>query len=159
MASLTGAVQIFASDTSIIDTTLNHPLGTKARDENGNEYIYLTGIGSTAAGSWVFFDEAHITTLLTTASRGRVGVAMAAIDAATKYGWYQIYGKNTIAKSDTGETITDNSLAYTSGVPGAVDDTDVTLEMVIGAFIRSAATLNVITVELNYPMIIYAAID
>jgi len=51
MADLTGRVQIFSGDTSVVDTTLKHALGTRAFDANANEYIYLKGVASTAAGS------------------------------------------------------------------------------------------------------------
>lgn len=150
MANLTGYTGIFAGDTSIVDTTLKHALGTRAIDVDGNEYIYLQGIGSTVAGSWVVFDEAHLTTLTVANVKGRVGIAMAAI-VASSYGWYQIYGKNTIARGTSG-SIDDNDKLWVTATAGVVDDTDVATDLVFGAIARSADTSGVFTVELNYPI-------
>lgn len=151
MANLTGQTQIFAGDTSIIDTVLNHPLGTRAFDSDGNEYIYLQGIGSTVAGSWVSFDEAHLTTLTVANAKGRIGVAMAAI-VASRYGWYQIYGKNTIALSISGGSQADNTQCFLTSTAGRVDDVDVATDLIAGAMCRGAEASGIITVELNYPM-------
>ncbi len=150
MANLTGYTGIFAGDTSIIDTTLKHPLGTRAKDTDGNEYIYLTGIGSTAAGSWATFDEAYLTTLTVANALGPVGVAMAAI-VASSYGWYQIFGKNTIAL--TSATVADNAKVWVTSTAGAVDDTDVAVDLVDGAIFRGSRTnAGAVTVQLNYPI-------
>lgn len=157
MANLTGRAQIFSGDTSVIDTTKNHALGTRAVDENGNEYIYLEGVASTVAGTWVSFDEAFATTRLVTNAIGSVAVAMAAI-VASRYGWYQIYGKNTIALGNSGN-VADNGQLYTTGTDGVVDDADAANEMVIGAWSRSADSSGVFTAQLNYPIVINAAID
>lgn len=160
MADLTTETAIFSGDTSVVDSSAKHILGTRAFDVDGNEYIYLLGVASTAAGSWVSFDEAHVTTLLTTNAVGRVGVAMAAI-VASSYGWYQIYGKNTVALGVDGADAADEPV-YTTATAGSIDDHtggDTGGEMVIGAFIRVAESSNVCTVELNYPVVKNAAID
>ena len=156
MAILTGLTQIFSGDTAVIDSSARHNVGTRARDEDGNEYIYALGIVSTIAGNWVSFDEDLVTTRLTANAVGRVGIAMAAI-VADKYGWYQIYGKNTIASSDT--TVSDNKQLYIDATAGRVDDADVAGDTVIGAISRSTATSNVITVEINYPFVCNVALD
>jgi len=161
MAYLTSKVgKIYAGDTSIVDTSAKHQVGTRAIDSDGNEYIYLQGVASTAAGDWVSFDEEGVTTRLVEDARGRVGIAMAAI-VASSYGWYQIFGVNEIAKGRSG-AISDNSCLYTySTNAGQVDDVDgdASGEMVIGAFSRSTDTSGVFTAELRYPMVINAAID
>jgi hypothetical protein len=149
MANLTGSTGIFAGDTSVVDTTLKHPLGTKAKDADGNEYIYLQGIGSTTAGDWVVFDEAHLTTRTVSNVKGRIGVAMAAI-VASSYGWYQIYGKNIFAHGVSG-SIDDNDTLFVCATAGSLDDTDVSADFVLGAIARSADTSGVFTAELNYP--------
>jgi len=151
MADLTGRTQIFSGDTSEVDTTQQYPLGTRAFDTAGNEYIYVQGVSSGAAGSWVSMDEDHVTTLLTADAKGRVGVLMAALDATTDYGWCQIYGKNTIAKAATG--FADNGLIYCTSTAGTIDDADVAGDLVSGAMGRSAVSDGVITVELNYPFV------
>ena len=150
MATLSGRAQIFSGDTSSVDSTLMHPLGTRACDTAGNEYIYLTGVASTAIGSWVVFDEAHLTTLTVANVKGRVAVAMAATIAST-YGWYQIYGKNIVAKGTSG-SIDDNDKLWVTATAGVVDDTDVATDLVFGAIARSADSSGVFTVELNYPI-------
>lgn len=160
MANLSGGSQIFSGDTSVVDTQIRHPLGTRAFDAAGGEYIYLQGVASTAIGSWASFDEDHVTILLTTNAVGRVGVAMAAI-VASSYGWYQIYGKNTVALGVSGADVADEPV-YTTGTAGSIDDHtggDASGEMVIGAIIRVAESSNVCTMELNYPFCINAAID
>lgn len=151
MANLTGRTQIFSGDTSQIDTALQHPLGTRAFDADGNEYIYLQGVASTVAGDWVTFDEAHLTTRSTANAKGRVAIAMAAI-VASSYGWYQIYGKNTIAKGVSG-SIDDNDVLYLTSTAGTVDDSDVAGDLISGAIARSADSSGVFTVELNYPFV------
>ncbi len=161
MADLTGYNKVFTGDTAKIDSTEETSLGTRAYDDDGNEYIYLYGAGSTVAGSWVTMDEAHLTTLSAGDAKGRIGIAMAAISttSASAYGWYQIYGKNTIALSD--DDITADKPLYL-GESGAVDDADAGGDLINGAVSRSAATTataSAFTVELNYPFVNDAADD
>lgn len=134
--------------TSAINTGKRYRLGTR-RQLNGNEYIYLQGVASTAVGTWVSFDELGVTTRLVANNKGRVGIAMAATVAST-YGWYQIYGS---AQGLALTLFADNGAVYTTGTAGSVDDTDVATEAVIGAVGRSAVneTTLIATFELNYP--------
>ena len=131
-----------------VDTTKKFRLGTRVR-QNGNEFIYLKGVASTAAGSWVFFDADGTTTLTVANSKGRVGISMAANTSATNYSWYQIYGKNTIGKVVTGAN---NAKVWVTATPGSVDNTDVATDLVVGAIQRSATASNVATFELSYPV-------
>jgi len=149
MSNLTGYPQGFEADTSTVDSSAKQVLGTRAFDKDGNEFIYLKGVASTAAGSWVSFDEAHVTTLLAADAVGRVAIAMAATIADT-YGWYQIYGKNTIAKTDT---VAADKALYIDATAGRADDAAVAGDWIAGAISRSADTSNVATVELNYPSV------
>ncbi len=149
MTALQGYTQVFSGDTSVIDTAAAHNVGVRAVDANGNEFVYGLGVASTAAGSWVSFDEVLATTLLTANAIGRVGIAMAAI-VASRWGWYQIYGKNTIAASDT---VADNAPLYIDGTAGRCDDAGVAGDLIFGAWSRSADATNVLTVELNYPFV------
>lgn len=135
-------------DTDSVDTALKNPLGTLAFDAANNGYIYLTGVASTVAGSWVSFDEAHLTTLLVANAKGRVGVAMAAT-VASRYGWYQVFGKNTIALALA--AFADNGLIYSTATAGSIDDAVVAGDLVLNAMGRSAVSGGVITVELNFP--------
>jgi len=154
MASLTGYNKVFASDTTAVDSTLEHPLGTRAFDTAGNEYIYLTGVTSTAVGSWVTFDEDHLTALAAANASGRVAIAMAITDSISEYGWYMIYGKHPAAKVLVG--FADNGVCYLTTTAGSVDDADVAGDLINGAIGRSAgtgtpATASAAIIELNYP--------
>ena len=159
MASLTANVTaILSGDTTVVDTTQNHPLGTKAKDVNGNEYIYMQGVASVVLGSWVSFDEAHVTTRTVADAQGRLAVAMAAIDATTDFGWFCIYG------SVSGlclASFADNGKVYLTSTAGQVDDADVAGDAVHGAIGRSArdATSGLATFELNYSCVLDLAID
>lgn len=135
--------------TDTVDTAAKIPLGTRARDKNGNEYIYLTGVASTTAGSWVTFDEAYLTTLLAANAAGPVAIAMAATVAST-FGWYQIFGKNTVAKSDT---VAADAPLYIDGTAGRVDDLGVAGDWISGAVSSTADTANVVTVWISYPFV------
>jgi len=151
---------ISAGDTTVVDSSKKHELGSRAFDANGNEYIYLTGVASTLAGSWVTFDELHITALAVADAKGRVAIAMAAI-VASSYGWYQIYGKHTAAYVAT--AMADNAQLYLTSTAGSVHSTDVAGDFIVGAMGRSAVTTTgvsaTLTVELNYPVVHDAAID
>ena len=67
------------------------PVGTRMFDDQGNEYIFLLGVASTAVASWVTYDESGVTALLATGAVGPVAIAMSA-SVADVWGWYQIYG-------------------------------------------------------------------
>jgi len=160
MAVLTGTTQIFSGDTSVVDSSLTHALGTRARDAAGNEYIYLQGVASTVAGSWVTMDEDNLTTLTAANAVGRVAVAMAAT-IADKYGWYQIYGRVATALAVTdGDCAADVQLFLTS-TAGTVDDVDVAGDAIIGAISRVAETTTAgyIEAEINYPFVCNVAIN
>lgn len=150
MANLTGGVQIPHSDTSIVDSSQQVPLGTRARDASGNEYIYLKGVGSNAAGKWVVWDENYATTLLTADEVGPVGISMSAFDATTEFGWAQIYGVNTVASTDT---VAADKALYIDGTAGRADDADVAGDSIHGAFSMTSDSTNVATVYLNYPWV------
>ena len=158
MAYLTGYTQILAGDTSVVDTALKHPLGTRAFDTDGNEYIYLQGVASTVAGSWASFDEERVTTLTVANANGRIGVAMAAI-VASRYGWYQIYGKNTIALAISGGGAAADAPLFLTSTAGQVDDVDVTGDFIVGAVCRVLEASGIITAELNYPFVEDRALD
>ena len=154
MAALTGYNKIFAGQTTTIDTDKKHNFGARAFDSDGNEYIYLQGVTSAVAGSWVTMDEDHVTTLITASAVGRVAIAMAAIDATTDYGWFQIYGKNTLAIAD--DDITIDKPLFIGGESGTVDDSATSSEMIKGAMCRAAADVSAaspFTVEINYPFV------
>lgn len=125
-------------------------LGERFTDPTtGKEYIFLAGVASTAAGSWVTFDEAFATTLLAANAVGPVAIASAATVASTK-GWYQIYGVNTVAATDT---IAADVALFIDGTAGRADDAVVTGDLIVGASSMTADTANVATVFLSYPYV------
>lgn len=116
---------------------------------NGKQYIFLTGVASTAAGSWVSYDESFATTLLAANAVGPVAIATAATVASTK-GWYQIYGVNTQAATDT---VAADKALFIDGTAGRADDAVVTGDLIVGAFSMTADTTNVATVYLVFPFV------
>lgn len=133
-----------------VDTTKKFRLGTIKKDIAGNEYIYLAGVASNASGEWLVWDESFATTRLTADEVGPVGVSMGAFDATTEYGWAQIYGKNTVAKTDT---VAADKALYIDGTAGRADDAIVAGDLIDGAASMTADTSNVATVWLNYPFV------
>jgi hypothetical protein len=125
-------------------------LGERYTDPtNGKAYIFLTGVASTVAGSWVSFDENFATTLLAANAVGPVAIASAATVASTK-GWYQIYGVNTQASTDT---IAADVALFIDGTAGRADDAVVAGDLIVGAYSMTADSANVATVFLNYPSV------
>lgn len=125
----------------------------------GNEFIYLKGITSCAQGSWVTFDEAHVTLLAVANAQGRVAVAGAAVDASTKFGWFQIYGK---VPAKVLASFADNGKVYLTATPGSVDDADVSADFVIGAVGRSAIDVPATgqaNFEISYPFVMDLVFD
>lgn len=92
------------SDTS---TTQKHPLGTIVRAVDPiygeGEFIYLTGVASTAVGSLATYNTSSYTTALAPVGTNKpqpIAVAMSA-NVASQYGWYQISGVAVAAKTAT----------------------------------------------------------
>lgn len=152
MAQLTGAPTIFSGDTSIIDTIKQVPFGTRAYDNAGNEYVYLTGVSSTVLGSWVTYDELGITTLLVADTKGPVAVAMAVLDSTSKYGWYCIYG--TVEAFLAANCAADVAIGYetTSGYAG---DGNAAGDLIAGAVSRdsTSGSAAIATCQINYPYV------
>src|SRR5262245_33496801 len=77
---------------AVHDSPLN-PLGMRAFDKNGGEYLYLKGVASCVQGAWVAIDVGAdgavigLDTDVAGTLKSRVAVAMAAI-VANKYGWF-----------------------------------------------------------------------
>lgn len=149
MANLVGQGPIaHHSDTATIDTSAKAPVGTRAKDKNGNEYIYLLGVASTAAGSVVTYDEAGVTTLIAANAIGPVAVAEAATVANT-YGWYAIKHLGKLCACDA--TIADNAKVYIDGTSGRIDDAVVAGDQIMGMVTRGTDTANFVLVQLDYP--------
>ena len=82
-------------------------------------YIYLQGVASTVAGDWVCFKPGVYTTArLTTAMRGGVAIASAAI-VASSYGWYGYEG--TFTSNCLSATLS-NGYLYATATAGSAED-------------------------------------
>jgi hypothetical protein len=146
-----------ASPWTQIHTTKRYKLLTRKRQDD-KEYIYLKGVGSTAAGDAVVYDETGVTARLSTgtAVAQPVAVAMAANTSATNYSWYQIFGLATVASGAL--TVAADAYLQSTGTTGAVDDTTSAGKTIIGATSASANSGGFITAWLNYPFYPNAAI-
>jgi hypothetical protein len=124
-------------------------LGTRKRDVAGNEYIYLKGVASLVAFDAVTFDEAGATTLLAANAIGPVAFAQAAVDSATEYGWFMIYGTtsaNIVASS------ADNATIGRETTDGKVGDGRAAGDEILGAIARTATTTAAVgSVQIWYP--------
>lgn len=133
-----------------VDDSARYNVLTRTQDAEGNEYIYLKGVASTAAHLAVTYDEAGQTALLVADAVGPVAVAMAAI-GADKYGWYQVFGSGTVS---TAAAVADNAPLYATSTAGKVDDAVVAGDLIVGMVARSAAAAaGDIVVQLSYPVV------
>lgn len=155
MAYVPSDTRIGVSQITAVDSTARLPLGTrlKAYDPSygEGEFIYLKGLDTTGAGTWVTFNQDDNSTALLAANAiGPVAVAMAATVTGT-FGWYQIYGK-AVGKVLTGYA--DNGLVYATATAGSVDDTAVAGDRVknaLGASAIGTPAAGLAEFEIQYP--------
>lgn len=129
---------IHAQELTATATPRTIAIGTRASDDEGNEYIYLVGIGSCVAGSWVTYDELGVTALLAAGAKGPVAVAMAALTAGL-WGWFQIFGK--VAAALTCSPVADNAIVGFEHVDGNgyVGDGHASPDEIYGAICRGVS--------------------
>lgn len=141
------------TEVQTLATTPGVPALMQRYEEDGKEYIFLKGVASTVAGSWVTFDENGVTALLAANAVGPVAVALAASDATTEGGWYQIYGKAT---GRCLVSCADGADLYATATAGAADDAVVVGDRIHGAICRETeggtGTDN-LDVQLFYPKV------
>lgn len=106
-----------------VSTTEAVPVGTivqaQHNDYGQGEFVFLAGVASTTANSWVTYNmDDGSTALLAANAIGPVAIATAATVAST-WGWYQIGGK-AVGKVLTG--FADNGNVYATATAGSVDD-------------------------------------
>ena len=139
-----------------VDTSPAYALGTRCTAHSSTtpygigEFIYMTGVISTAIGSWATLNyDDYTTTLLVDNAIGPVGVAMSASVAST-YGWYQIRGK---ASALIAASINENVGLYAHTVAGTAAGTSSGKSEIIGACSAAASGAGGLTeVEINYPV-------
>jgi hypothetical protein len=114
MAYAVGPYTTAAGVPGEVHATQLNPVGAECQfvttDDELGTYIYLPGVASTVAGSWVTFPSptglaACTTVLLTVTATGPVAIATAAVDAATKWGWYLVKGYYSGAIAGSNGTI------------------------------------------------------
>ena len=134
-----------------IDTVQRDPLGQISADEFGNEYIYLKGVASCVAGSWVNYDENYLPVLLTTGlgGSGPVAVALGAV-LAVNFGWFAIRHSFVFGLC-VSDTFADDSPVYATGTPGSVDDDTAAGETVYGAWNRTLGTTTSSNFQIMHP--------
>jgi len=130
MASLSGHVMAVVGAISDVHTAQKNPLGTRAFDSAGNEYIYLQGVANVVKGSAVTYNTSFQSALTVTGARGPVAIACAAI-VANSFGWFQVFGSGT---GDYAGAAVAGSKVYSAGT-GKVDDAVVAGDQIDGAFV------------------------
>lgn len=134
-----------------VDTSRKYRVGTEVKNKDGNVYIYLKGVTSCAANDWVTFNtSSYIAVRLVADAVGRVAIAMAAVDAATKYGWFLVKGFYATAASDT---VAGAGGLFIDGTTGRVDDQSVAGDFVNGAMSTGADATNLLPVNISYPYV------
>lgn len=141
-----------------VSTTQIHPLGMKVKAYDTTygegEFVYGKGVASTIVGSALIINlYTGITALTAARSKGIVGIAMSILDAATKFGWFQVRGSAVAAVAGT---VVAGATPYLSATPGKVDDAVVAGDIVYGAnFATADATpaANFAVLSLMYPYV------
>lgn len=147
---------LLGAEITRVDTAPAYALGTKCTalmsttPFYAGEFIYLTGVATTAAGTWVLINyDDCTTTLLADGQIGPIGIAMAATVAST-YGWYQIRGK---ASGLLAAGVSENVGLYATATPGTAGGTSSGKSEIIGACAAAASGGGGATeVEINYPV-------
>jgi hypothetical protein len=120
-----------------VHTEQKNPLGAVRLFSDGNYYIYLKGVTSCADGSVVAYQPGVWTAILVaTGVKGSVAIAQAAIDAATKFGWFLHIGADVITVRTA---CTSNTALFAGGVAGYVDVAAVKGDQIFNLMIRNAA--------------------
>lgn len=143
-----------------VHATQKYRLGTRKRGVNGNEYVYLKGVTNCADGSWVVVAAGWTAVLAVASTQGMIAVANAAVDAATKYGWFTIWGVEdalVLASYDG----TNGAGTYLTSTDGSMDDTDVAGDAVFGAIglTDRDTTTGMSSFSLSYPHCLDIATD
>lgn len=151
MANLkTGGARASIGAIGDIDTAQRNPLGMLQTTDDNNVFVYLPGVAAAAAGTWVSYNAStYVPIVLVADAVGFVAISTAAI-LAVNWGWFQVYGFNTVSKSDT---VAAAGGLFIDGTAGRVDDASVAGDMIYGAMSTGADTANVLPVHINYPYV------
>lgn len=135
-----------------VHSVQKYRLGTRKVDVAGKMYVYLKGVSSLVAEDLVIYDDAYTAVRAVDGGdkSGPCAVAMAAVDAATEYGWFQIYGPGTV---DCADTVAADKQLYLTSTAGRVDDADNAGDAIIGMMSTAAGSSNSLAVWLNFPFV------
>jgi hypothetical protein len=146
-----------------VDLSQQYALGTRAREKGtGREFVYLKGAANVAVGSVVVYDEVGAVALADsdTPTIGPVAIAVSAVDATTKFGWFGIVGR---FPAKVLAAFADEKQVYMTSTGGSVDDSGAGAEVaVLNAVSRSAIdtpTTGQAYLQVNYPFIVGATFD
>ncbi len=133
------AAQINALSTptlTTVDQTALFDVGETHKDQTGNVFIYLEGIGSVVTGDWVTYlvlSTSGATTVRAIANaQGPLAVAMAAVIAGD-FGWFQIFGYTVAAGAISGGDAAVGADLFLTSTAGLVDDVFVDGDFIWGA--------------------------
>lgn len=136
---------------SDVDTAPRHELGTRVRAiDRGStgygsaEFVYLAGGTGVVRGSVCLITDANAVSLIAARDKGGACVALGAVDAPTKWGWFQVGGKGVALCA---ATVTAATPMYIDNVAGAVDSTAVAGDLVLG--MRSVTAADTGTTVVN----------
>lgn len=160
-AKVAGSWQVLepigVADLTNVDTTAAHTLGKrcKAQDKGTTaygfaEFIYCKGVASVARGSVCLIADDFSVTLIAARAIGAVGIALGAVDAATKFGWFQVLGKG-VALCDT---VAAAAACYIDGTSGRIDDAAVAGDAVQGMRTNTSDDTGTCVVTMSsYPLV------
>jgi hypothetical protein len=133
-----------------VHDSAQNAIGAEAIDNDGREYVYLKGVASTIAGSWVAYDEAGQTVGLDSddSTVGPVAIATAAV-VANKFGWYGRKGSFSASAGD----VADNARVFMTSTVFVCDDAELDDMQVHGAVWRSEDANSLATVQINRPWV------
>jgi hypothetical protein len=123
-AGLPGEVHLSAQNTA----------GSVRLFSDGNRYVYLQGVASTALGDAVVWSGLGSTLRTITTTLGPLAIATAAM-AANQWGWYGYSGLFTVNVA-TSIALADTT-PFATATPGALDDAVIAAAKVWGALFRS----------------------
>lgn len=132
-----GMKRVFQTKLTDVSSSDKEGVGT-VRREGDNKYLFCKGVASTAKYDVVQINASYATAAVSTTNSSlavRVGVAQADI-VASKYGWYQIAGKGSVAAANSAAT---NAALYLTNSK-QVDDSSSSNPAIHGIVLTSSAS-------------------
>jgi hypothetical protein len=140
-----------------VDTTTAVPFGTIIRGQDsasgkgGGEFVYLPGATGVAVGSLVTYNPGSVTgtgLAVSTANLGKpAAVAMAAVNTASKFGWFQVRGVAAVLKAAV--KVNPAVKLYLSATSGRLTSVAASGKQLLAAIAANAATVVSATSTVN----------